>query len=144
MTRQELVDSPHIIFQDDTQRSDLLDPTITQNCLIELLSEIVGAGYHLELTAVKSDHHDDSALGLHSHFNGYCVDCWPLSDATPGNYVDAGTLTFQGFLASCASLPNLYQIGLGGSAFTPTNMKAAGSTAFQDDGADHVHIGSQE
>jgi len=143
MTRQQLLDSGHLVFQNDTQSSDLLDPAITQNALIELLSEVVGGGYHLEITAVKTDHHDDSALGLHSHFNGYCVDCWPLSDATPGNYVDAGTLTFQGFLAFCAGLPNLYQIGLGGSADTDANLKAAGPTSFVDDGEDHVHLGSR-
>lgn len=143
MTRQKLTSSGHLIFQDPTQPQDLLNPSVTQQCLIDLLSEIISAGYHLEITAVKTDHHDDSGLGLHSHFNGYCVDCWPLSDATPGNYVDAGTETFREFLAFCAQAKNLYQVGLGGSAYTATNMEAAGRTAFQDDGEDHVHLGAQ-
>ena len=144
MTRQALVDSGHLFFQDDTQSSDLLDPAITQNSLIELLSEVIGFGYHLEITAVKTDHHDDSGLGLHSHFNGYCADLWPLTGPTAGAYIDAGTLTFQGFLTNVASCPNLYQIGLvGDGADSPVNFKAAGPTAFQDDGGPHVHLGSK-
>ena len=143
MTRQELVASPHIVFQDDTQKSDLLNPGTTQDCLIALLSEVVAWGFHLEITAVKTDHHDDSGLGLHCHFNGYCVDLWPLVDATPGNYVDAGTETFRVFLDRCHACAHLYQIGLGGSAYTAANLAAAGPTGFQDDGLDHVHLGAK-
>jgi hypothetical protein len=142
--RQALVNGGHLFFQDATQSSDLLDPNVTQTDLIALLQYLVEKGYHIEITAVKSDHSDDSGLGEHSHFNGWCVDCWPLASATAGDYMDAITDAFQAFLRDVAAAPHLYQIGLAGEAAAFTdNFTAAGPTAFHDDGADHVHIGAQ-
>lgn len=132
----------HLVFQDETQKSDLESETLTQTTLIALLQELVAKDWNIEITAVRTDHHDDSALGLHSHANGYCVDCWPLADATPGNYLDASDPRFQQFLADCATAPYLFQIGLAGSADTYANRVAAGHTVFEDTGADHVHLGS--
>lgn len=132
-----------LFFQDATQYADLLDSTKTQDCLISFLLNLLSHGFHVELTAVKTDHHDDSDLGLHCHFNGYCVDCWPLSSAKPGDYQDAGTKAFRKFLQTAASNPYLYQIGLAGSADTAANQVAAGHTVFSDNGEDHIHFGSQ-
>jgi hypothetical protein len=114
--REALVDSGHLFFQRDSQRTDLLDENLTQTTLIALLSDLVAKGYHVELTAVRSDHSDDSALGFHCHAHGFCADLWPLTGPTPG---------------------------LAGSADTPANRAAAGATVFSDSGADHVHLGSQ-
>lgn len=133
--------SKQLVFQDESQKSDILNPLLTQTGLIAMLQYLVDKGHHLEITAVKSDHHDDSALGLHCHFNGYCVDLWPLGSATPGDYLDATNPYFQTFLKDVAASPVLYQIGLAGSAVTSGNIAAAGPTYFQDDGGDHVHIG---
>ena len=139
--RQSLCD--RLVFQADSQRADLMDSAMTQTQLIALLLDLaVGKRWNLEVTAVRSDHHDDSALGLHCHANGYCADLWPLRSAKPGDYLDAGDVLFQDFLADAAESSWLYQIGLAGSAFTSANMHYAGSTAFEDDGADHVHLGA--
>ncbi|HEX3670249.1 MAG TPA: hypothetical protein VHT92_00960 [Candidatus Cybelea sp.] len=139
--RQELVNL--LVFQSPVEKGDLLDPNRTQTQLIALLLDLAkGKGWHIEITAVRTDHHDDSALGLHCHANGYAADCWPLASATPGNYLDAGDPRFASFLRDAAASSWLYQIGLAGSAYTAANMAAAGSNAFQDDGADHVHLGA--
>jgi hypothetical protein len=140
--RQQLVTSGHLFFQDGTQSSDLLDPSLTQTELIALLQDLVTKGFHIELTSVRTDHKDDSDLGLHCHANGYCADLWPLTGPTPGDYLDASDPVFAQFLASAADSVWLYQIGLGGSAYTPANVAAAGPTVFQDDDEDHIHLGA--
>lgn len=139
--RQQLVDL--LVFQRDSERGDLLDPNRTQTQLIALLLDLAQHhGWHIEVTAVRRDHHDDSGLGLHCHANGYAADCWPLASANAGDYLDAGDARFRGFLSDAASSAWLYQTGLAGTAYTDANMAAAGARAFQDDGADHVHLGA--
>jgi len=138
--RQALVDSPNTFFTADSQRSDLLDETITQTGLIALLSDLVAKGHIIEFTAIKTDHSDDSALGLHCHFNGYCADLWPLRSRTAGDWIVADNL--GPFCANAAADPCLFQIGLAGTAWTPKAIAAAGPTCFHDDGADHIHLGA--
>ena len=139
--RSQLVDL--LVFQNGTERGDLLDPSRTQTELVALLLDLAkNKGWHVEITAVRSDHHDDSALGLHCHANGYAADCWPLASANAGDYLDARDARFQKFLQDAADSAWLFQIGLAGSASTSTNMAAAGRTVFQDDGGDHVHLGA--
>jgi hypothetical protein len=141
--REALVDSPQTIFQRDSQRSDLLDPTITQTGLIALLADLISKGWFIEFTAVKTDHHDDSALGLYCHFNGFCADCWPLASANAGDYLDATDPRFVAFCADIAIAIDLFQVGLAGTAWTPKAIAAAGPTCFHDDGADHVHLSAR-
>jgi hypothetical protein len=131
-----------LVFQDSTQAADLADPDMTQSCLIAYLAYMIGLGWHIEITAVRSDHSNDAALGEFCHQYGYCVDCWPLASATPGDYLDASSLRFQQFLADAAASPWCWQIGLAGEADTEANMKACGQKGFVDDGADHIHLGS--
>lgn len=141
--RQLLVNHPHTIFQSQSQRDDLLDPTKTQTGLIALLQDLIAKGFIILFTAVKSDHHDDSALGEHCHFNGYCADVWPLKSTNATDYLDATDPKFDLFLKVASSNQYLYQIGLAGSADIPACRSSAGSTCFSDDGGDHVHLGSQ-
>jgi hypothetical protein len=141
--RLALVASPRTFFQNDTQRADLDDPATTQTGLIALLTELVAKGHNIEFTAIKSDHHDDSNLGEHCHFNGYCADLWPLASETGGNYLDAGDPRFAAFLRDVDASQWTYQIGLAGTAWTSANAVAAGDSVFHDDGADHVHIGAR-
>lgn len=142
--RRDLIHSSHLFFQNQAQIQDLLNPQVTQTWLIALLQCIVAKGFYLELTAVKSDHHDDSALGLRCHYNGYAVDCWPLNTPRAGDYLDATDPRFQTFLGFVSRVPYLYQIGLAGSADIQKNEEAAGATYFSDDGGDHVHLGAKE
>ena len=134
-----------LVFQDDSQKSDLLNEQLTSTNLIAALTSLVDAGHHIEVTAVRSDHHDDGpGPGLHA--GGYAVDCWPLADATPGNYLDPGTQAFRDFLAACAKAPDRMQVGLGGAAYSAANVAATGlslddASVFHDDDEDHVHLG---
>jgi hypothetical protein len=130
-----------LVFQRDSQRSDLMDPNLTQTGLIALLLDVT-AGTTWEVTAVRSDHHDDSALGEHTHANGYCLDGWPLNSKTPGDYMNANTLVFDKALRAASGSAWLYQIGLAGSAWSDEAVQNAGPTAFHDDGADHIHLGA--
>lgn len=140
--REQLV--KRLYFQRDSQRQDLLNdsPTTgTKTELIALLLEIT-EHYNLGITAVRTDHHDDSSLGLHCHYNGYAVDCWPTHTAGKDDWLDANDPTFGLFLEYAAGSPWLYQIGLAGSADTHENRQDAGATVFEDDGGDHVHFGA--
>ncbi|MFY9883526.1 MAG: hypothetical protein WAL67_16770 [Candidatus Cybelea sp.] len=139
--REQLVSK--LVFQDGSQKSDLLNPSLTQTTLIALLLDLADKGHHIEITAVRSDHDNDSALGLHCHHNGYCADLWPLGSATPGDYLDANNPYFQQFLKDAAASVWLHQIGLAGTAWNDANVAAGGSTVFHDDGADHVHLGAE-
>lgn len=144
--RQALVDHPHTFFQAQSQRDDLLDPAKTQTELIALLAYLVGKGHIIEFTAVRSDHHDDSELNpipphTGTHAGGFAADCWPLATAKAGDYLDAADKRLRSFLVDAQNAPCYHQTGLAGSAFTPPNMMAAGPEAFEDDGADHIHLG---
>lgn len=130
-----------LYFQDSLQKRDLLNPELTNTNLIALIEELQGYGFVIEVTAVRSDHHDDSALGLRCHANGYCIDCWPLNSDSAGDYMPANSLQMGRFLKACATSPYIYQIGLAGGAWNPLAIKSAGDTVFRDDGADHVHLG---
>lgn len=145
--RQELVNSANVLFQDDTQRSDLLDPSKTQDNLVKALWYLTRADFVM-ITAVKTDHSDDSDLGTHCHFNGYCVDLWPvyISDTLhKWSYYPPTGLT--PFLQRMASTPYVVEIGLAGSAYIQANITAAQHgrvlDVFHDDGADHIHMGVQ-
>jgi hypothetical protein len=138
-----------LFYQDSTQKSDILDPNKTQTELIAALQSLLKKGYHIELTAVNSDHHDDTNLnptppycGVHAH--GWAVDCWPLNSATPGDWVDASTHIFRQFLVDISKVPFYMQTGLvGDGADSAANFQAAGPGAFQDDGGAHIHIGTK-
>lgn len=140
--RNRLVASPNTFFQRVSQKVDLASVELTKTDLIALLLELIGKGHILEFTAIKSDHHDDSALGLHCHFNGYCADLWPLASRTAGDYLDADDPRFLVFLRDLALSQYLYQVGLAGTAWTSANAVASGGSVFHDDGEDHIHVGA--
>jgi len=138
--RKELVS--RLVFQNPSQRADLLDPERTQTALIALLLDVT-RHFNLEITAVRSDHRDDSAEGEHCHAHGWCADVWPLRSPRPGAYLDADEPEFLDFLRTCAAAEHLHQVGLAGSSDTPDCRAASGSTCFPDSGADHLHLGAQ-
>lgn len=141
--RQALVDplNHRLIFQDETkQKPDLLNPSVTKSDLIALLMMITSY-YPIEVTAVKSDHHDDGT-GPGLHWCGGALDGWPLNSYKSGDYMDQNSAQFRSFLAKLAASPYCYDIGLGGSAYTPANLAACVGKGFQDAPVDHVHLGS--
>jgi hypothetical protein len=139
-TRESLVSK--LFFQDTDSKTDLLNPDLTSTNLIAILVSVLAAGYNLEITAVRTDHHPDGYLGVHSHQAGRAVDCWPLNSPKMGDYMDPNTSDFMMFLRDTKRINQVAQIGLGGSAFTTSNVAVLGSLGFQDNGADHVHIGT--
>lgn len=147
--RDRLVNSGSLFFQNPSQRSDLASVDLTHSELVALLIFLVfDKGWPLEITAVRSDHHDDSGLApgpehIGTHACGWAADLWPLNSRSAGDYTDASEARFQRFLNDVAAAPFLHQIGLAGTADTESNRAAAGSTVFSDSGADHVHVGSE-
>lgn len=137
--RQALVNSGKLVFQNPSQKSDLLNPNLTTTELIAALIYLTHVrGWYIEITAVRRDHHDDGPRG---HAGGKAFDGWPLASSHPGDYLDANDPRFQHYLVDLADIPYLYQIGLAGSADTAENRGCAGPTVFEDSGADHVHGG---
>jgi hypothetical protein len=142
--RQAVVDSPHTIFQADSQRSDLLDTTKTDSNLIALVQFLLDRGHIIGFTAVNTDHHYD---GTTEHSAGLAFDGWPMNSTTPGDWVT----DLKPYLNDVAAFPGIRNIGLAGSAYTPDNVAATGlvetqnvesasaAVVFHDDGADHVH-----
>lgn len=130
-----------LFFQDLESKSDLLNPNLTSTYLISILVQILAKGHNLEITAVRTDHHPDGYLGVHSHQAGRAVDLWPLNSPKMGDYQDANSLDFMWFLRDLKRINEVAQVGLGGSAFTVSNMSVLGSLGFKDDGEDHVHVG---
>jgi hypothetical protein len=140
--RQWVVNHPHTHFSSPTsQHADLLNESATKTELIQLLTDLLNKGHIIYFTAIKSDHHDDSGLGLHCHYNGYAVDCWPMKSDIPADWLDASDPKFLEFLKDIGIDTEHYQTGLAGSAYTHEAVTAAGHGVFQDDGGDHVHCG---
>lgn len=135
-----------LVFQAASQRLDLLNPLVIQTQTIAGLQWLVAKGHVFELTAARSDHHDDSGLGLApgyvgTHARGWAVDGWPLASKKAGDYLDVGDARFQAFLRDARLMPYLMQIGLTSDCYTPANIAAGGATVYLDDGGPHVHLG---
>jgi hypothetical protein len=145
--RDNVIDSPYTFFSDDCERDDLRDITRTDTNLIALIEHLLSCGHIIHFTSIRCDHHDD---GPNGHAGGFAFDCWPLKTPTADDWLDATDVDFQGFLHDVGDFGGIFQIGLAGSADTPTNRSSTGlpyeewdapSTVFSDQGGDHVHCG---
>jgi hypothetical protein len=138
--RQKLVNE--LIFKpgEEIGKADLLDPSLTSTNLIAYLLDILDYGHIIEVTMVRTGHHDD---GPHGHAGGFAIDCWPLNTRTEGDWMDPDSEHFRDFLEDAGKSPWRYQVGLAGTAQKPENFRAAGDSAFADDGADHIHLGAE-
>jgi hypothetical protein len=143
--RHYVADHPHIVYTNrESQRADFLDESKVKSTLIALLADLLGKGHIILVTCLFSDHHVDGGLGPHSHNpGGVAIDCWPLKSTKPTDFLDATDSRFHAFLHDIAGDKYEYQIGLGGSCAIREDFAAAGSTAFADNGSDHVHIGAK-
>ena len=136
-----------VVLRDPSAALDLLNAstrTGTQTELIALLLDAVTAARTLSkyvlITSVRSDHHDDSALGPHSHARGLCADVWLLRSKTDGDYEPGTSATFSDWLAAVRRSPWFYECGLAGECNTPYNLALLAPYGFVDIGADHVHL----
>jgi hypothetical protein len=151
-TRQWVVNHPHTKFRGNS--SDILDPNKTNTAVIAHIVFMLERGHIILFTAINSDHHDDLYLnptppheGTHA---GKCAyDCWPLNSEDPSDYATPGDAVMNRFLTDGGECPYTYQVGEGGSAYTPGDVRIAlgthsptGDFVFQDDGSDHVHFGT--
>ena len=145
-TREWVINHPHTFFQAQSQRDDILNQNGLRTQAVAHIQYLLEHGFIIEFTAIWSDHHNDLALNATppncgTHEGRWAYDCWPLASPSPGDYLDPADPRFQAFLEAGAQAPFYMQCGLGGSAYTPQNIVAAGSKVFEDDGADHVHFG---
>jgi hypothetical protein len=123
-----------LAFSDDTQKSDLLNPDLTNTNLIAALAQAVfpaphGQGHRLLITSVRTDHSDDSALGPHCHARGFAVDLWPQDD------VDLHAVA-QDF---CTNNPWVIKLGLGGISQSLA-LNAGDTVVFFDNSTNHLHV----
>lgn len=130
-----------LVFQDEhngtaqpTQRADIMDPATTSTNLIALLIDCVKYSA-IEITAVRSDHHDD---GPHGHAGGFAADGWYIV-GLPGTFIDNVSVGCEQAVKS----PWCRQLGLAGEAWSdaPRSLQD-NAKVFEDSGADHVHFGS--
>lgn len=134
--RQKLV--TQLKFTDDSQRSDLLDPTITSTFLVELIQSIANhCPKGLLLTAVRTDHPTyDGGPDGHGHNAGKAVDLWTASSN------DDDILEV---IQAVAHSPYVWTCGLGGSAkrfSSYVTWPANPFVFFLDNDTDHIHIQS--
>lgn len=151
--RQRIVRSTNVIFTNDSQKSDLLNVNCVRTEVIALLIDLITKGHILEITAIKSDHHDDSGLGKYCHAHGAAFDCWPLIHRGmpgPSTWAAAESPQMITLIRDAYASKWRAQVGLAGSADNPILLAAAGFitypenfTLFRDTGDDHVHIGAQ-
>lgn len=145
--RQRLVNAKSIFFQHDSQREDFLNVNLVRTETIALALALLERGHILEITSVRSDHHDDSALGKYAHARGAAFDCWPLAQHCARTYADAVSPQMTSFLLDALRSKWLAQVGLAGSADAPEVLAAIGYVSypndghlFEDSGADHIHL----
>lgn len=157
MSMQErilLVNHPNLKIdaaQAPDAKSDLLDdsPTGTSSFLIEMLTDIaITNDIPIELTMVKTGHHDD---GPHGHFGGFAADGWLLAAPQAEDWLDAKDPRFQVRLKICYAARARFQVGVAGSAQTQANRLALdwpasynNGSAFDDQGPDHIHWGATD
>lgn len=130
--REALVARLH--FTDDSQRSDLLDDTITNTYLIALLQDLVSGPEAIEILAVRSDH--PTPDGPWAHSGGMAVDLYPL------NWEGREETACKSVLRSLAESKYCEAIGLGGvtQAWAPPSPSSF-CVVFNDNDADHIHTG---
>ncbi len=133
-----------LVFQAASQRTDLINPLMTQTQMIAGLQWLVAKGHILAVTAVRSDHHDDSYLspdGVGTHARGYAIDCWPLQSKKMGDWVPVAGPEIETFLRDARLMPYIMQIGLTADCYSSANIAAAGPSVYLDDGGPHAHLG---
>jgi hypothetical protein len=129
-------------FNDPLAHADLDDPNKTDTYVIAALQDLQQRQKHrILITAVRSDHDDDSCLGADAHAFGKSVDLWHADWATVGDDKIVDVIT------ALLNNPYVWSVGLGGSAaqylqkFQALAAKIDSRLiVFQDNGSDHVHF----
>lgn len=132
--RQDLV--AKLTFTDGTQKSDLLDPTITDTWLIAMLTDLVTrCAEPIEILAVRTDH--PSKDGPWAHSGGLAVDLYPKN--WEGREKEAVVYVMK----AVAENPYAWAIGFGGVTQqwqTYVSWPTRNFVAFNDSDEDHLHV----
>lgn len=134
----------YLEFQRDSQRTDLLNPHLTDTLVIQMLDDIVQryprypeATEYILVTSAYSDHAPDSDLGPHGHHPasgpGFAVDIAPSGD------------DWLGILKALAASPYVWSVGLGGVIAQEDRSKVTWPTdgkfiVFDDNNSPHIHV----
>jgi hypothetical protein len=137
-----------LFYQDSTQKTDILNPEKTQTQLISMLEALIKKNYWITITALTTDHHDDSGLGepplyCGTHAKGWAADLWINNTAKSGDWVDQSTHLFRQFLVDVSNCEFHFQTGLTSDCYNAANIEAAGSGCYLDDGGSHIHISAK-
>jgi len=139
-----------LLFQQNIHRLDLLNPARTQTQLIALIEHMVDRGHVLEVTMVRTGHHDDghndpsgNPQGIGSHWFGWAVDFWFNRSKRLGDWMDVGEPGFMTGLRDLRLAPYLDQIGMTSDAHNDATVAAAGPRSFLDSGGSHLHAGAR-
>jgi len=121
----------NISYTNLTQKADLLDVTVTNTNLIAALKDVLDKGFVVQVTSVKTDHSDDSCLGIpgvynHGHTHGYALDCW-CED-------------LQSFVQYLCDNPLVMKIGLGGARAQALQITPGATMVFSDNNEPHIHF----
>jgi hypothetical protein len=133
-----------LLFQRESQRSDLLNENVTDTLLIQMLISLADLykpkdGEKILVTSVYSDHSPDGDLGPHGHHPdsgpGFAVDVAPSLDG------------WVGLMLAIAACPYVWTAGLGGPAAKAGESvvhwpKDGKFVLFMDNDSPHIHLQS--
>lgn len=145
-TRQKLVSDSRLVFQRDSQRTDLLDSAMTNTWLIEFLMKLLDeAGHPILVTALYTDHHPGTLHHPTDGTPGRAVDCWNADWATVGDDKCVDVMKAAAKISE-GEQPFLVEVGLSGDAARLQGQVDWGPTynVFVEDWGDsneHLHFG---
>ncbi|HTD36626.1 MAG TPA: hypothetical protein VK669_03845 [Candidatus Limnocylindrales bacterium] len=145
--------STRVTVKDPVAKGDLLDPARTHDNLVLALDEMTapapdGLGHKLFLSAVYSDHCDDSNLGPHGHHPGHNPG-WAIDVATVDG-IDVGdnhqTRQLIRDLLACEKVTKVGTLpAVANRADLQAVANATSKALFEDAGTGpHVHFQSSE
>jgi hypothetical protein len=130
-TRQQVVSK--LVLKRDSQRTDLLDVTMTNTWLIQALLELIAGPRPILMTAVRSDHSPGS---LHNP-PGMAADLWHA------DWASVGDDKITDVMKTISGITCIRSVGLAGIAkkYRTWVTWPSWQTVFNDNDVDHLHIG---
>jgi hypothetical protein len=96
-TREKLVADPRLVFTHHSQRTDLLDPELTNTWLVEFLLRLIETQAHpILITAIRTDHDP----GTWHNPPGQGVDLWNADWSSVGDEAIVDVMHAAGIIAA--------------------------------------------
>lgn len=138
-TRAALVNSGKLVFQRDSQKTDLLNEYKTNTWLVQFLIDLTNnCPYPILITALNSDH----SPGTWHNPPGRAVDCWHANWAEVGDDEILKVLQAAGKVAANGA-PTLIEVGLSGDAAkyqTYVTWPESAAVFVESWGQDNEHV----